>query len=53
MAGLINALDLTDRDIKDTKLVCNGAGSAAIACIELIKAYGMPPRTSRSATPRA
>lgn len=42
MAGLINALDLTNRDIKDTKLVCNGAGSAAIACIELIKAYGMP-----------
>jgi malate dehydrogenase (oxaloacetate-decarboxylating)(NADP+) len=42
MAGLINALDLTDRDIKETKLVCNGAGSAAIACIELIKSYGMP-----------
>ncbi|MBV6656471.1 MAG: NADP-dependent malic enzyme, partial [Devosiaceae bacterium] len=42
LAGLINALDLTGRDIKTTKLVCNGAGSAAIACIELIKALGMP-----------
>lgn len=29
MAGLINALDLTNRDIKDTKLVCNGAGSGS------------------------
>ncbi len=41
-AGLINALHLTGRDIKNTKLVCNGAGSAGIACIELIKSMGMP-----------
>ena len=41
-AGLINALDLTGRDIKTTKLVVNGAGSAGIACLELIKAMGMP-----------
>ena len=34
-AGLINALDLTGRDIATTKLVCNGAGAAGIACIEL------------------
>jgi malate dehydrogenase (oxaloacetate-decarboxylating)(NADP+) len=39
-AGLINALDLTGRDIKTTKLVCNGAGSAGIACLELLKAIG-------------
>jgi malate dehydrogenase (oxaloacetate-decarboxylating)(NADP+) len=42
-AGLINALDLTGRDYKTTKLVCNGAGAAAIACIELIKAIGFNP----------
>jgi malate dehydrogenase (oxaloacetate-decarboxylating)(NADP+) len=42
LAGLINALDLTGRDIKDIKLVVNGAGAAAIACIELIKAMGLP-----------
>jgi malate dehydrogenase (oxaloacetate-decarboxylating)(NADP+) len=42
-AGLINALDLTHRDPKTTKLVCNGAGAAAIACIELIKAMGFNP----------
>ena len=39
-AGLINALDLTGRDIKTTKLVCNGAGSAGIACLDLLKAIG-------------
>src|SRR6185312_9376693 len=42
-AGLINALDLTGRDMKSTKLVCNGAGSAGIACIELVKAMGFAP----------
>ncbi|HEY2226850.1 MAG TPA: NADP-dependent malic enzyme [Xanthobacteraceae bacterium] len=42
-AGLINALDLTGRDIKSTKLVCNGAGSAGIACLELLKAIGFTP----------
>jgi malate dehydrogenase (oxaloacetate-decarboxylating)(NADP+) len=41
-AGLINALDMTGRDIKTTRMVVNGAGSAGIACIELIKAMGMP-----------
>ena len=42
LAGLTNALDLTGRDIANTKLVINGAGSAAIACVELIKAMGLP-----------
>ncbi len=34
---------LTGRDFKTTKLVCNGAGAAAIACIELIKSMGFAP----------
>ena len=42
-AGLINAMALTGRDMKTTKLVCNGAGSAGIACVELIKAMGFNP----------
>ncbi|GGE50113.1 malic protein NAD-binding protein [Agaricicola taiwanensis] len=42
-AGLINALHLTGRDVTQTKLVCNGAGSAGIACLELIKAMGFKP----------
>jgi malate dehydrogenase (oxaloacetate-decarboxylating)(NADP+) len=40
-AGLINACDLTGRSLKDVKVVCNGAGAAAIACTELIKAMGV------------
>jgi malate dehydrogenase (oxaloacetate-decarboxylating)(NADP+) len=39
-AGLINALNLTGREIASTRLVCNGAGAAGIACLELLKAIG-------------
>ncbi|PZR14765.1 MAG: NADP-dependent malic enzyme [Azospirillum brasilense] len=42
-AGLINACHLTGRDLRTTRLVINGAGSAAIACAELVKAMGMRP----------
>jgi malate dehydrogenase (oxaloacetate-decarboxylating)(NADP+) len=42
-AGLINALDLTGRDVATTKLVCNGAGAAGIACLELLRAIGFRP----------
>jgi malate dehydrogenase (oxaloacetate-decarboxylating)(NADP+) len=41
-AGLINACHLTGRDLKHVRLVVNGAGAAAIACVELIKALGVP-----------
>ncbi|QMW22940.1 NADP-dependent malic enzyme [Sandaracinobacteroides saxicola] len=41
-AGVMNALHLTGRDVKDVRLVVNGAGAAAIACTELIKAMGVP-----------
>jgi malate dehydrogenase (oxaloacetate-decarboxylating)(NADP+) len=40
-AGVINALDLTGRDLKTTKLVINGAGAAGIACVELLKSLGL------------
>jgi len=42
-AGLINALEITGRDMKTTRMVCNGAGAAGIACIELMKAMGFAP----------
>ena len=42
-AGLINALELTGREIKTTKLVCNGAGAAGIASLELLRAIGFRP----------
>ena len=41
-AALVNALDLTGRSLRDATLVVNGAGSAGIACAELLKAMGMP-----------
>ena len=42
-AGLINACHLTGRDIKDIKIVVNGAGAASISCTELAKALGVKP----------
>ncbi len=41
-AALLNALDLTGRDLAKAKIVVNGAGAAAIACIELVKTMGLP-----------
>jgi len=43
-AGLMNALELTGRDIKNFTLVVNGAGSASIACMDLLVAMGMPKK---------
>jgi malate dehydrogenase (oxaloacetate-decarboxylating)(NADP+) len=40
-AGLINACLITGRDLAKIKVVVNGAGAAAIACTELIKAMGV------------
>jgi len=42
LAGVINALEITGKDIRDCRIVVNGAGAAGIACLELIKARGMP-----------
>ncbi len=41
-AGLVNALHLTGKQLGDIRLVCNGAGAAAVACVELVKAMGLP-----------
>ncbi|HEX4533395.1 MAG TPA: NADP-dependent malic enzyme [Rhizomicrobium sp.] len=41
-AGVINALYLTGRKLADIKVVVNGAGAAGIACLELLKAMGLP-----------
>ena len=40
-AGLMNACHLTNRELRDIRLVVNGAGAAAIACIELAKSLGV------------
>ena len=41
-AGIINALDLTNKKIENVKVVVNGAGAAGIACLELLKSKGLP-----------
>ncbi len=40
-AGLINACLLTRRRLDEVRIVVNGAGAAAIACTELVKAMGV------------
>ena len=35
-AGMINALDIQGKEIKQANIVCLGAGAAAIACMELL-----------------
>ncbi|HPE31293.1 MAG TPA: NADP-dependent malic enzyme [Parvularculaceae bacterium] len=41
-AGLLNALDITGKSIKEVKVAVSGAGSSALAVIGLIKAMGLP-----------
>ena len=40
-AGLINACHLTGRDLKNVKMVVNGAGASALACTSLAKSLGI------------
>jgi len=39
-AALLNALELQEKNIEDIKILVNGAGAAAVACIELYIALG-------------
>ena len=41
-AGIINALHISGKKFKDLKVIVNGAGAAGIACLELLKAMGLP-----------
>jgi len=40
-AGLLNALDVAGKNIKDVKVAVSGAGSSALAVVGLIKAMGV------------
>ena len=42
-AGMLNALDIAGKKIEEARLVCLGAGSAAIACVKLLISCGMRP----------
>ena len=39
-AGMLNAVEMTGRDIAEVKIVCSGAGAAAIACLDLLVDIG-------------
>ncbi|KAK3280627.1 hypothetical protein CYMTET_11539 [Cymbomonas tetramitiformis] len=40
-AAITNALQIVGKDIKDVRMVCNGAGAAAIACLNLLMDLGL------------
>ena len=40
-AFMLNGLKLVDKDIAKVKLVCSGAGAAAIACLDLMVGVGL------------
>ena len=42
LAGIVNALEIVGKALPDCKVVVNGAGAAGIACLELVKARGLP-----------
>lgn len=43
-AALLNALEIAEKDIKKVRIVVSGAGSAAMACVNLYVALGVNPK---------
>ena len=43
-AAVLNGLKIVGKDIGKVKLVCSGAGAAAIACLDLQVSLGLDPR---------
>jgi malate dehydrogenase (oxaloacetate-decarboxylating)(NADP+) len=41
-AAVLNGLQVVAKDIKNVKLVCSGAGAAALACLDLLVSLGLP-----------
>ena len=58
-AAVLNGLRVVGKDLAKVKLVCSGAGAAALACLDLLVALGITPRehlrvaTSRASSTRA
>ncbi|XJC80339.1 NADP-dependent malic enzyme (plasmid) [Delftia tsuruhatensis] len=42
-SAVLNGLKVVNKNIADIKLVCSGAGAAAIACLDLLVALGVKP----------
>ena len=39
-AGILNGLEVVGKKIGEAKIACNGAGAAAIACLDLLVSFG-------------
>src|SRR5690606_10922264 len=39
-AALLNGLKVVDKDIRQVRIVCSGAGAAAVACLDLMVRLG-------------
>ena len=46
-AGLLNALDISKKSLKDTKIVCLGAGAAGLASMNLLLSLGADKNNMR------
>ncbi len=46
LAGLINALKIVGKKIKDVRIVLNGSGAANVACARLLFTYGAKPEAT-------
>jgi malate dehydrogenase (oxaloacetate-decarboxylating)(NADP+) len=51
-AAIRNALRLVDKKIETVRLICSGAGAAAIACLKLLESLGLP-RTNMTVVDKA
>ncbi|MDA8255725.1 MAG: NADP-dependent malic enzyme [Betaproteobacteria bacterium] len=43
-AAVLNGMRVVGKDIAQVKLVCSGAGAAAIACLDLLVSLGLDPK---------
>src|SRR5699024_1813504 len=50
-AGVLNALKLADKKIEEIKLVCSGAGAAAISCLNLLMQFVLKKENMTVADP--
>ena len=39
-AGVLNAMEIVGKDMADVRIVCSGAGAAAIACLDMLRSVG-------------
>ena len=44
-AAVLNGLKLVGKDVRNVKLVCSGAGAAAIACLDQLVSLGLRPES--------